>query len=457
MPTYQLKAEVPERGQPRDGQRGAHRRRARRRGQHDHAERRQDGTSVAVARPEARQGRRARCRATRRVHRAPALGARPQVRRDHARARPSAASPTAPRSRSRRRDAAPVELDEFLEHVRRARRAPRSQANLRGLRRRVRRARRVDSTPRSARFRAAAARTSSRWRSNLAAPRHAARALLPRARATAARGGAGGRDAGGAVRATSTRRSARWRRWRRPFIQDTITEGPPTLDAAIARRSRSSARSSPTPTALFARAAARRAARCAPRRRRSPTRSSAGTPALRARRRRSTSGSSSLLRSLQTFADDPLVPRGVERLTETVAGAAADAAYLAPAQTTCNYVTLLFRNVATLLSEGDATAPGSASSSSRRRRARTTRAARRRRPPNGPTARQPPAHEPVPEHGGAGPAEGVRGGQRAVRCVGKTVIGNVAGQRRAATERRPVRDALRPPATRPRRRPFASG
>ena len=83
-----------------------------------------------------------------------------------------------------------------------------------------------------------------------------------------------------------------------------------------------------------------------------------------------------------------------------------------------------------------ATAPGSASSSSPRRRAPTTRAARPRRPPTGPTRRQPPAHQPVPEHRVAGPAEGVRGGQRAV-------------------PRRPARSSATCPATsapRPRRR-----
>ena len=90
---------------------------------------------------------------------------------------------------------------------------------------------------------------------------------------------------------------------------------------------------------------------------------------------------------------------------------------LTPAQTVCNYVDAVVpQRREPAQRRATPTAPGSASSSSPRRRGPTTRAARRRRPPTaapGP-AGQLPAHQPVPEHRVARPAEGVRGRQRAV-------------------------------------------
>ena len=56
---------------------------------------------------------------------------------------------------------------------------------------------------------------------------------------------------------------------------------------------------------------------------------------------------------MQAFAEDPLVPRGLRRLTETANTLEPTLAFVAPAQTTCNYIALFFRNIASLLSEGD--------------------------------------------------------------------------------------------------------
>jgi ABC-type transporter Mla subunit MlaD len=61
----------------------------------------------------------------------------------------------------------------------------------------------------------------------------------------------------------------------------------------------------------------------------------------------------SLLAELQRFAEDPQVPRGVDGLTDIVRTLNPTLQYLAPAQTRCNYATLWFRNVSSLLSEGD--------------------------------------------------------------------------------------------------------
>jgi phospholipid/cholesterol/gamma-HCH transport system substrate-binding protein len=60
-----------------------------------------------------------------------------------------------------------------------------------------------------------------------------------------------------------------------------------------------------------------------------------------------------VFRSLEDFATDPSVNLGVSRLSDTVKSLRPTLRFLAPVQTTCNYVTLWFRNISSLLSEGD--------------------------------------------------------------------------------------------------------
>jgi virulence factor Mce-like protein len=137
----------------------------------------------------------------------------------------------------------------------------------------------------------------------------------------------------------------------RPFIQDSITTGPPALDEAIRAfpRQRPFLRNT---EAFFAELRpGARALRGA-----APDLSSAlrtGTPALS----RSTGLNQRLetvFTSLSRFGKDPQARAGVRRLSETVMSLRPTLDYLAPAQTRCNYVTLLLRNAASLLSEGDA-------------------------------------------------------------------------------------------------------
>jgi hypothetical protein len=61
----------------------------------------------------------------------------------------------------------------------------------------------------------------------------------------------------------------------------------------------------------------------------------------------------SLLGEVRTFANDPLVPRGLQASNALVKSLDPTLAYLTPAQTVCNYITLFFRNISSLLSEGD--------------------------------------------------------------------------------------------------------
>jgi hypothetical protein len=57
--------------------------------------------------------------------------------------------------------------------------------------------------------------------------------------------------------------------------------------------------------------------------------------------------------ALADFSEDPAVRRGVDQLTRLASSLRPTLRFLTPAQTTCNYVTLWFRNAASLLSDGD--------------------------------------------------------------------------------------------------------
>jgi ABC-type transporter Mla subunit MlaD len=71
-----------------------------------------------------------------------------------------------------------------------------------------------------------------------------------------------------------------------------------------------------------------------------------GSPALNRRLSR-------FLGDLEDFATDPLVPIGFKDLVETVKALDPAISFITPAQTVCNYMSLFFRNAASLLSDGD--------------------------------------------------------------------------------------------------------
>jgi phospholipid/cholesterol/gamma-HCH transport system substrate-binding protein len=60
-----------------------------------------------------------------------------------------------------------------------------------------------------------------------------------------------------------------------------------------------------------------------------------------------------LLDELRRFSQDPLVPQGINGTTQVVNDLNPTLQYLAPTQVKCNYATLWFRNISSLLSEGD--------------------------------------------------------------------------------------------------------
>jgi virulence factor Mce-like protein len=58
--------------------------------------------------------------------------------------------------------------------------------------------------------------------------------------------------------------------------------------------------------------------------------------------------------ALEEFSDDPLARQGIDQLTRLASSLRPTLHFLTPVQTVCNYATLWFRNVASHLSDGDA-------------------------------------------------------------------------------------------------------
>ena len=126
----------------------------------------------------------------------------------------------------------------------------------------------------------------------------------------------------------------------------------------------------------------------------SPARSWPGTPTLR-RTPPFNDRLASLLAEVRDVAEDPAARAGVRRLTATADALRPTLEFAAPAQTTCNYLTLLLRNAASVLSEGDADGHVAAlhhhpDAAGAEQRGRPGERARRRA-----GGGQPPPHEPV--------------------------------------------------------------
>ena len=136
----------------------------------------------------------------------------------------------------------------------------------------------------------------------------------------------------------------------RPYIQDSISGGPAALEAGIQSfpvlrpflANTQALFTELQPTALTLRSSAQDIADA----------TSAGIPALR----KSPAFNARLVavsNTLKEWSNDPVVPIGLRDLTETFTQLAPTVAALTPTQVVCNYVTLFFRNTASLLSEGD--------------------------------------------------------------------------------------------------------
>jgi len=217
----------------------------------------------------------------------------------------------------------------------------------------------------------------------------------------------------------------------RPYIQDSITKGRPALDAAIEsfpvqrpflanseglfRELRPGVRALRTSAPVLADAL------------------EVGTPTLKrsvALNRRL----EPLLRELQRFAEDPRTKLGIDGLTDVVRTLDPTLQYLAPAQLQCNYMTLWFRNVSSLLSEGDKNGTWQRFIIIATPQGPNNEGGPASAPADGPTVDNHVHTNPYPNTASPGqPKECEAGNEPYAR--GKTVIGNSPGTQSATTEK----------------------
>ena len=142
----------------------------------------------------------------------------------------------------------------------------------------------------------------------------------------------------------------------------------------------------------------------------------------------------SLSQALESYGQTPAVTAGLKRLTLTAKSLRSPLAFLTPAQSTCNYVTLFLRNISSTLAEPIVTGTalrfnlvviirhagerGRPVAAALHDAAGSRRAADRTDP-----------RRSLPEHRLAGPDAGMLGRQRAV-------LGRLRGDRQPARERR---------------------
>ena len=219
----------------------------------------------------------------------------------------------------------------------------------------------------------------------------------------------------------------------RPFLQETISRTPPTLQAGIEdfprqrpflrnsaaflRELRPGVATLPASAPLVA-DAFEAGARTLPQ-----------APALNRRL-------ASLFDRLAQFSETPEVRRGIQRLTETVSVLRPTLAFVTPAQTTCNYVTLLLRNVSNLLSEGDQNGTWQRFIVVASPLGPNNEGGPASAPANGPTPENHLHVNQYPNTAAPGQTKECEAGNEGY-ATGRTVIGNVAGSQGTKTEGQP--------------------
>jgi virulence factor Mce-like protein len=216
----------------------------------------------------------------------------------------------------------------------------------------------------------------------------------------------------------------------RPYLQDSITRGKPALDAGIESLPRQRPFLENTEQLMAELRPGIRALRTS-----APELSAAlgagvevlpRAPALNRRLE-------SLLGEVRTFANDPLVPRGLQTTNALVESLDPTLAFLAPAQTVCNYATLFFRNISSLLSEGDRNGTWQRFIIVAAPVGPNSEAGPSSAPANGPTIDNHLHTNPYPNTAAPGQPRECESGNEPY-LAGRQVIGNVPGTQQARTE-----------------------
>jgi hypothetical protein len=143
-----------------------------------------------------------------------------------------------------------------------------------------------------------------------------------------------------------------------------------------------------------------------------------------------------LLRELQTFSEDPMVSRGLKSATGTLTTLRPTLNYLAPTQTQCNYVTEWFRNVSSLLSEGDSNGTWQRFIIVATPNGPNSEGAQASKPANGPTVENHLHTNPYPNTAAPGQPKECEAANEPY-IAGKTITSNVPGTQAARTEGNP--------------------
>jgi virulence factor Mce-like protein len=140
-----------------------------------------------------------------------------------------------------------------------------------------------------------------------------------------------------------------------------------------------------------------------------------------------------LLQELQTFSNDPLVPQGIKATTTLVKDLQPTLDFLAPAQIQCNYVTLFFRNISSLLSEGDRNGTWQRFIIVTTPQGPNGEGGPASAPANGPNQDNHVHTNPYPHTASPGQPKECEAGNEPY-TIGKTMIGNVPGTQQARTD-----------------------
>jgi phospholipid/cholesterol/gamma-HCH transport system substrate-binding protein len=216
----------------------------------------------------------------------------------------------------------------------------------------------------------------------------------------------------------------------RPYIQDSISESPPTEQAvidnfprqrpflenstALFRELQPGVATLPKATPILADALDAGVATLPK------------TPAFNAQL-------TDVFHSLDAFVADPAVPRGIKRLDQTVTELKPTTDFVTPAQTTCNYITLWFRNIASHLSEGDSNGTWQRFIIVATPQGPNNEGGPASAPANGPTPENHLHVNPYPNTASPGQTKECEAGNEDY-LVGKTVIGNVPGNQGTVTQ-----------------------
>jgi len=219
----------------------------------------------------------------------------------------------------------------------------------------------------------------------------------------------------------------------KPFIQDSITHGVPALATGIRELPRQRPFLANTQGLFHDLAPGAKALRGA-----APELASALATGIRVLPRTPPLNRrlTSLLNEVRRFSNDPLVPRGINALTGTLNALNPTLQYLAPAQTQCNYVTLWFRNVSSLLSEGDKNGTWQRFIIVATPQGPNSEGATSSRPANGPTSDNHLHTDPYPHTGAPGQPKECEAGNEPY-AVGRTVTGSPPGLQPDQTEGNP--------------------